>query len=120
MHRPIRSLRPGSVHTGVLLLLPVLIGIAAITIDGGRLIETRRNNQVVADSAALAGAASLYANYPTNQGTDPSGAARDAAIQSAVANGVPASAVTVNIPPLTGSYANQAGYVEVLIGTTMS
>src|SRR5689334_13521983 len=111
MLRPIRSQRPGSVHTWVLLLLPVLIGIAAMTVDGGRLIEAHRNNQVVADSAALAGAASLYANYPTNQGTDPTGAARAVAIRSAVANGVSASAVTVNIPPSTGSYANKVGYV---------
>jgi len=109
----------GAVLVKVALCMPVLLGIAAINLDGGRLMDERRRAQSTADAAALAAAADLYAHYRTNQGTDPLGTARVAAQQVAVANGYPASAVTVNVPPQNGAYAGEAGHVEVQIDTSL-
>ncbi|QEL21018.1 hypothetical protein PX52LOC_08147 [Limnoglobus roseus] len=99
--------------------LTVLIGVVALNLDGGRTMDERRRAQTAADAAALAAGADLYANYWANNGSDPGGSARTAAIQSAAANGYPASAVTVNIPPTTGSYAGQTGHAEVVINTSL-
>jgi hypothetical protein len=90
---------------------------AALTIDGGRIMEERRNDQVIADAAALAGASDLYMNYSTAKGTDLNGTAKAVAIQIANANGISTGALTVNIPPLTGPFAGQPGYIEVVIRT---
>ena len=99
----------------VVLSLSVIVGIVAINLDGGRLLEERRRTQAAADAAALAAGADLYENYWTNKGQDPNGTAQAAAVKSAASNGLPASAVTVNIPPKSGTFAGQAGYVEVII-----
>jgi hypothetical protein len=100
--------------------LPVIVGIVAINLDGGRLMQERRNAQAAADAAALAAAAKLYAGYWSCYGQDSQGAAASAAAASAAANGYPASGVTVNIPPSSGSFAGKPGYVEVIIQTTLA
>ncbi len=115
-HRPSRS---GKVLVWVVLSLAVIVGIVAINLDGGRLLEERRRTQAAADAAALAAGADLYQNYWTNKGQDPDGTAQAAAVKSAAANGLPAGAVTVNIPPLSGAFAGQAGYVEVIIQSSI-
>ena len=103
----------------VALCLTLLLGMAALTIDGGMLVAERRHAQAAADAAALAGATELFRNYPTHHGVDVSGTA--AASASAIATGnYPDDsanlAVTVNIPPqhaTTAYYNGRAGYVEV-------
>ncbi len=112
--------RLGNVLVVIVLCLSVIIGVVAIDLDGGRLLDERRRLQAVADAAALAGGADLYTNYWTNHGQDPNGTAVAAAQAVAAANGIAAGDVTVNIPPLSGTYAGKAGYVEVLIGDTVS
>ena len=107
--------RPGSVLVWLVLSLSVIVGIVAICLDGGRMLEERRRVQAAADAAALAAGADLYENYWVNQGLDPLGTAKAAAIASAAANGLPAAAVTVNVPPASGSFSGKAGYVEVII-----
>jgi hypothetical protein len=107
------------------LTLTLLVGMVAIAIDGGALIEDRRHLQATADAAALAAAADLYAHYPVNGGTDPSGTALKSALATAAANGLSDdganSVVTVNISPARyqgGPNAGQPlppGYVEVIV-----
>jgi hypothetical protein len=109
------SPRSGKVLVWVVLSLAVIVGVVAIDLDGGRLLEERRRDQGAADAAALAAGADLYENYWTNHGLDPAGTARTAAVNAAVANGLSAGDVTVNVPPQSGTFAGQAGYVEVLI-----
>ena len=116
----VRTDRPGAVLVWVVLSLSVIVGVVAIVLDGGRQFTERRRDQAAANAAALAGGANLYANYWTNNGTDPLGTAQAAAVAAAEANGVPAGGVTVNIPPQSGSFAGQAGYVEVIIQTNLS
>jgi hypothetical protein len=101
--------------------LPVIIGVTAITLDGGMLYSGQRMAYGSADASALAAAYSLYNNYSTNKGLDPSGTARSAALQIAASNGYNndgiTSTVTVNIPPSSQSkyFAGEAGYSEVII-----
>jgi hypothetical protein len=107
--------RSGQILPWLALSLAVVIGIVAITLDGGRMLDERRHVQAAADAAALAAGADLYTNYWTNHGTDPKGTAKTAAQNAAKANGIDVNAVTVNIPPLKGTFAGQNGYVEVSI-----
>jgi hypothetical protein len=103
------------------LAMVTIFGIVALTMDGGRLMDKRRQTQAVADEAALAAAADLYANYWQDQGRDSSGSAKKAALDSAAANASTgdgaATELTVNIPPASGAFAGQAGYVEVIANT---
>src|ERR1051325_7691931 len=110
--------RPGNVTVWVILSSSVIVGIVALGMDGGRLMEERRHVQAAADAAALAAAADLYQNYTQQQGQDTTGTARTAALSSAAANGYThdgaRTMVTVRVPPPTGAFAGQAGYVEVI------
>lgn len=80
------------------LTLVAIVGAVGLVIDGGSAWAQRRNQQRVADLAALA-AARAEAN----------GALRNdiiaAAIDTAEANGILAGEITVNIPPTQGEYA---------------
>jgi Flp pilus assembly protein TadG len=97
----------------------VLMGVAAVALDGGLLLDQRRRLQAVADAAALAAATDLYKNYRTNNGADGGGTAKASALATAAADGFSNdgthSVVTVNIPPASGDHAGQAGYAEVVI-----
>ncbi len=117
--------RPGGVTPLAVLSISLLIGVVAIAVDGGTLMEHRRHVQATADAAALAAAADLYANYASNKGADPSNMASASALAIAAANGFNNdgvnSIVTVSISPQNyqdGSNKGQplpAGYVEVII-----
>jgi Flp pilus assembly protein TadG len=108
--------RRGSVTTLVAFCLVVLLGFAALTIDGGLMVDYHQRAQAAADAAAFAAAEDLFRNWQSNQGTDPGGTAAAAAKASAAANGFPNP--TVNIPPLSGLFVGQTGYVEVIVQTT--
>lgn len=107
------------------LSLALLLGVVALAIDGGTLIEARRHVQGAADAAALAGAADLYANYLSLQGIDVNGTAAASALAAASANGFAndgtQSIVTINTATQTyqsGPNAGQTippGYIEVVI-----
>lgn len=119
------QLRSGTVTPLTILCLALLVGVTALVIDGGTLLEARRHVQAAADAAALAGAEDLYARYLSNQGIDVSGSAKASALATASANGFTNdgvhSTVTVNTSPQTyqgGPNSGKtipAGYVEVLI-----
>jgi len=102
--------------------LVVLIGAAALAVDGGALLTERRHAQETADAAALAAAADLFQNYPVNNGFDSGGTAAASAQTVATANGYTndgtTNTVTVNIPPKSGNFTNAAkypGYAEVIV-----
>lgn len=118
-NRTTTRLRPGVALVKVMLCLVVLVGILALNLDGGRAMDERRRAQTAADAAALAAGAELYRQYWSAHGTDATGAARTAAIEVAAANGFPASAVTVHIPPTSGTYSGRAGYAEVEIANDL-
>lgn len=111
--------RRGTVAVLVAVCLIALMGVTAIALDGGTLVNERRHGQVTADAAALAAAGDLYKNWFTNLGKDPLGSAKQAALDVAKNNGYDndnkTNTVTVNIPPTSGNFSGKDGYVEVIL-----
>jgi len=121
--------RRGMIAVLVLLCLAVLLGVAAIALDGGMALTERRRAQDVADAAALAAASDLFAHYQTNLGQDVNGTAAASALSIAKANGYSndgtRSIVTVRVSPappvqgdptITDSSGNlKPGYAEVTV-----
>src|SRR5215204_1621321 len=64
-----------------------ILGVVAISFDGGGMMSERRHAQAVADAAALAAAADLYDWYWINYGDDPDETALDSAFLVARENG---------------------------------
>src|SRR3954447_24068937 len=110
--------RRGAVVVLVCLCLVAILGIAAISLDGGMMQSNKRKIQGSADAAALDAATELFRNYPAiaTDKPDPGGKALAAALASASQNGSPndgtTSTVVVNIPPKSGPFANKLSYVE--------
>jgi hypothetical protein len=113
------TVRGGKIIVLVALSLVGVLGMVALTADGGLLLDQRRRVQTAADAAALAAAADLFKNYQTSAGVDTPGTAATLAASTAAAHGYTndqkTSFVTVNIPPKNGDHVGEAGYVEVII-----
>jgi Putative Flp pilus-assembly TadE/G-like len=115
--------RRGAIAVKVAICLPVLLGVTALSLDGGMIYDKKRHSQAAADAAALAAAGVLFTTYtnPTtlDDGKDPNGLAVARAKAIAADNGYPddgqTATVIVNIPPKSGPFTGKAGYVEVLI-----
>jgi hypothetical protein len=111
--------RRGVVAVIVALSLITLIGLVALSLDGGMVYLDLRDTRAAADAAAMAAACDLFKNYPTNNGTDPQGTAKQAALDAALANGYAndgvRTTVAVYIPPITGPYAGLPSYCEVVV-----
>lgn len=101
------SSRSGKALALFALVLPGLVAMASLVLDGGLLMVEHRSAQHAVDAAATAAAADLA--WGTGNPT-----------QTATSylhdwNGFPASAVDVRIPPSSGVYAGRNGYVEVTV-----
>lgn len=101
----------------VVVSLVALLGVLAVSLEGGLLMTERRNAQATADAAAMGAAADFYWHHYVNSGRDPNNTGRDAALYTANLNGFNNDGVnnkvTVHIPPRTGRYAGKDSYVEV-------
>jgi Flp pilus assembly protein TadG len=89
----------------VALALSCVLGLVGVATDVGLLFHFKRNLQIAADSAAIAGALQLKIN---------TAAVSSAAMAAAAKNGV-SSGVAVNNPPSSGPHSASAAYVEVII-----
>jgi hypothetical protein len=111
--------RYGKVAVLVALSLVGIVGVTAIAVDGGLLMDERGRAQAAADAAAMAAATDLFTNYRLYGGVDKMGTANSSALANAAADGYAndgvTSIVTVNIPPTSGPYTNQIGCAEVII-----
>jgi Flp pilus assembly protein TadG len=96
----------------VALSLTGILGFVGLATDLGMLLHTKRNLQIAADSAAIAGASEL--TYSTKS-TDVNAAGQAAAAQNGATNGSNGVTVTVNPSPLYGPNAGKAGYVEAIV-----
>src|SRR4029450_1199170 len=120
-----RKSRRGATVVLVAVCLTVILAFVAIAIDGGALLEQRRQARATADAAALAAAEDLFWNYPQNKGLDTGGTAVGRALAIASANGYTNNAtnsvVTVRVSPQNydaGPHAGTAlpkGYAEVTV-----
>jgi hypothetical protein len=117
--------RRGAVTIFVAFTLIGILGVVAIAVDGGMLMDKRRHAQATADSVALAAADILFSKYRTYKGLDADGAALAQALRTANQNGysndTTASVVSLRFSPAV--YADgpdkgkviPAGYVEVIL-----
>src|SRR5262245_2451356 len=100
-----RRPRRGTIAVFSAVCMTALLGVVALSLDGGVLVDDRRQVQAATDAAALAAADSLFYLYPLEKGKDPSGLALAKAQTIAAANGYTHgtnATVTVNIPPKSG------------------
>ena len=105
---PARALRQGNVLVLLAIMMPVLIGLLGLVLDGGLMMDECRALQHAADAAATEAAFDLRLGMPASQ------AEITAANSIHEANQLPTADVTVHIPPISGAYAGTAGYVEVI------
>ena len=119
----LRSPLSGARRRGISLVLVVvslvaLLGVVALSLEGGLLLSERRTAQATADAAAMAAAADMYWNHFVTYGVD-SGSARTSALYTAAQNGYTNDGVNtkvrVMIPPETGPYAGKPSYCEVVV-----
>ena len=92
-----------------MLALVMLMGIAALAIDGTRLYAEKRHAQNAADNAALAAARALCLDQ------DFTSAALELANGNGYDNDGTGDIVTVNNPPTSGPYSGNSNYIEVTI-----
>jgi Flp pilus assembly protein TadG len=107
------------------ILMLALLFAVGLAIDAGQLYSAKRTEQEAADAAAFAGAVVLYQQ---GTGADAIAAARSDALTNGYSSGACApstpgpcvdaatqTTVTVNWPPLAGTYAGNTKHVEVEI-----
>ena len=95
------------------LVFVLLISFLGLVIDGGYLLASHRRTQNAADAAAMAAA------YDRLRGRSVADATATA--QAFVSdNGLNGAAVTAHIPPASGPYAGDWGYVEVIVSHNVS
>jgi hypothetical protein len=104
-----RRKRSGKFLVLAILSMPVVLGVMGLVLDGGMLMAVERQAQDAADGGAVAAA------WDKLRG-------RSAATQSATAttyvhtyNGLSTATVTFNGPPLSGNYAGNTSFVEVIV-----
>jgi putative Flp pilus-assembly TadE/G-like protein len=121
--------RRGTVVVAVGVCLVAMLGVIALSLDGGLLLDKRRQAQAAADAAALAGGSELFRTIFTNGGLDngplptKTGPAagtirafcKEVAKRNGFEDGEDGVTVEVYIPPMSGPFTGQPGHVEVKI-----
>ena len=86
-----------------------IIGVSSLAIDGGNALIDRRKTETAASAAALAGAVARI------NGDDWRAAALAAARMNGYDNNGITNTVELNTPPLSGPYAENSEYIEVIV-----
>ena len=92
--------------------MTVILGFLAMAADVGTLLHDKRNLQIAADSAAIAGAVEEKVSSVTG---DIQTSGQTASTQNGFTNGANGVTVTINTPPLSGPHLGAAGYVEAIV-----
>jgi Flp pilus assembly protein TadG len=92
--------------------MSVIFGFLAMAADVGTLLHDKRNLQIAADSAAIAGAVEEKVSLVTG---DIQASGQRASTQNGFTNGSNQVTVTINTPPASGPHAGTAGYVEAIV-----
>jgi Flp pilus assembly protein TadG len=103
----------GASYIMVALTLPVLLGAAGIGVDAVLWYMDKRENQTVADNAAVAATIAFTRDTSINQ-ADLEKVVRDSAYTNNFVHGTDGS-VQVNSPPASGPNAGTAGFIEVIV-----
>jgi hypothetical protein len=102
----------GTVLVIAALSLTALLGFGAMAIDIGVMFYTRRNVQIAADAAAVAGTLDYLYNSSVSSAKT---AALAGSSVNGFTNGSDGTTVTVNIPPASGPNTANAGSVEAVV-----
>jgi hypothetical protein len=97
----------------VALSLTCILGFVGFATDVGVLLHAKRNLQIAADAAALAGANEINIDQ-----TQVPAAARAASAQNGFQDGVSGTTVTPSYPAADGPHAGNPGYVEAIVTQT--
>jgi hypothetical protein len=111
-HRSRKLLQPeraGKILVAVMVILPALLGMLALVIDGNGLMSQSEQMQQQADAAAEAAAMDLL------QGAGSAAATATANTYVTNYNGAANAGVEVKIPPQDGAYIGNTNYVEVVV-----
>jgi len=92
--------------------MTVILGFLAMAADVGTLLHDKRNLQIAADSAAIAGAVEEKVSSVAG---DIQASGQTASTQNGFTNGSNHVTVTINTPPANGPHAGAAGYVEAIV-----
>jgi hypothetical protein len=103
----------GQVAIMAALCLTCILGFVGFATDVGVLLHAKRNLQIAADAAALAGA-----NEITIDATQIIAAAKAASAQNGYTDGVNSVTVTPSNGPADGPHAGDASYVEAIVTQT--
>lgn len=101
----------GAVMAYMGIMLPVMLGITGLALDGSLWYAQKRSVQAIADTAA-------YSLMLEVERTGDADLAKAAAKEDAVAYGLDETAgdsITFNVPPTSGAYAGMAGYYEAIV-----
>ncbi len=91
------------------LVLPVLLGVMGLALDGGLIYHVKRRIQTAADAGALGGAREIWRQ---NSSLVTSGAKNDTALNGFTdAN----ATIIVNNPPASGPHTGDTNFVEVIV-----
>jgi hypothetical protein len=93
-------------------MMTFIFGFVAMATDVGTLLHDKRNLQIAADSAAIAGA---FEEYSSAVPADAQAAGQRASTQNGFTNGSNQVTVTINPPPVNGPHTGAAGYVEAIV-----
>lgn len=93
----------------VAILLPVLLGVTALVIDGALMMSAAREAQSAADAGAMAAAVDLVRGRSSLQ------AEATATTFVQTHNGLSNAVLTVHHPPSSGAYEGNSRYVEVIV-----
>jgi hypothetical protein len=120
----------GQVLVLIALAIIGLVGITGLAVDGSIILADRRRAQNAADSSSLAGALAYIRDCQSSGCNDAAEishaedlmelAALDLAIQNGYASDLLSSNIDINRPPVSGAYAGDSEYVQVIIYSTVS
>jgi Flp pilus assembly protein TadG len=117
--REIRESREGAVAIQMGLIFAALLGTGALASEIGFVTYKHRQMQSAADAAAFGAAVALSKSSSANFTLVAKGLAASVSCvgcsPAPFVDGAYGVTVAVNDPPATGTYAGQAGYVEVII-----
>ena len=105
----IRKGESGQVLVLTALSMTLMLGFVGLAVDVGMLFHARRNMQIAADAAALAGALDYKYNASP---TSAVAAAQNAALANGITN---LGDLTVSVPPADGPNAGSTGFVEAIV-----
>jgi len=115
--RPAKRSERGYVLFTMAAAMIAICGFAGLVVDVGMGENVRRQAQAAADAGAKAAALEILAGHSS---AVVSAAAQQDAANNGFTNGASNVTVTVNDPPLSGSYASAGGYAEVIVTKTIS